>query len=164
MLVGETHMKLTDLFDLSLAGRKDEVALEWQNEHLTFGEIDARSNRLAVLLRKHGLKAGDRLCVYLANRLEMIDLYLACVKLGVIFVPVNILYRERELTHILNDADPAAVVSDLAIQSGAPVWTADELTEEARTCENIRPSVALDGDTPAGIIYTSGTTGVSKGA
>ena len=41
----------------------------------------------------------------------MIDLYLACVKLGVIFVPINILYRERELAHILADAEPAAVVS-----------------------------------------------------
>ena len=53
-----------------------------------------------------GLQTGDRLCVYLANCVEMIDLFLACVKLGVIFVPVNILYREREIAHILADAEP----------------------------------------------------------
>ena len=63
------------------------------------------------MLAERGLKPGDRLCVYLANCLEMIDLYLACVKLGVIFVPINILYRERELAHILTDAEPFAVVS-----------------------------------------------------
>ena len=49
---------------------------------------------------------GDRLCVYLPNRIELIDLYLACVKLGVMFVPVNILYRDREIDHIRRDAEP----------------------------------------------------------
>ena len=41
-----------------------------------------------------GFEAGDRLCVYLANCPDMIDVFLACLKLGVIFVPINILYRE----------------------------------------------------------------------
>ena len=97
---------LTHLFDLSFIGRRDTVALEFEGRTYTFGEIDARSNRLAHLLRDAGLKTGDRLCVYLANCVEMIDLYLACVKLGVIFVPINILYREREIAHILRDAEP----------------------------------------------------------
>ncbi len=99
-------MNLTHLFDLSLVGRRDTVALEFDGREFTFGEIDARSNRLAHLLTRRGLKPGDRLCVYLANCVEMIDLYLACVKLGVIFVPINILYRDRESAHILQDADP----------------------------------------------------------
>ena len=42
-----------------------------------------------------------------ANGCRRIDLYVACIKLGVIFVPINILYRDREITHILNDARPA---------------------------------------------------------
>jgi malonyl-CoA/methylmalonyl-CoA synthetase len=161
-------LTLTQLFDLSFHGRRDQTALEFQGASYTFGDIDARSNRLAQLLARRGLKTGDRLCVYLANRLEMIDLYLACVKLGVIFVPINILYRERELTHILTDAEPAAVVSATALPSAAPVWNPEDLTREAAGLTNVspneRPQVTLDGDTPAGIIYTSGTTGVSKGA
>jgi malonyl-CoA/methylmalonyl-CoA synthetase len=148
-------VNLTQLFDLSLIGRRDSAALEFQGATYTFGEIDARSNRLARLLLARGFKTGDRLCVYLANCIEMIDLYLACVKLGVIFVPINILYRDREIAHIVNDAEPVAVIA-------AP--DLDDLAREAATLPDERPSLALDGDAPAGIIYTSGTTGASKGA
>jgi malonyl-CoA/methylmalonyl-CoA synthetase len=157
-------LNLLHLFDISFVGRRDHAALEFQGASYTFGDIDARSNRLALLLTERGLKSGDRLCVYLANCIELIDLYLACVKLGVIFVPINILYRERELAHILTDAEPGAVVSATAFPSPVPLWNPAELTTEAAALPNERPSVSLDGDTPAGIIYTSGTTGVSKGA
>ena len=90
-----------------------------------------RSNRLAHLLAHRGLKPGDRLCVYLANCVEMIDLYLACVKLGVIFVPINILYRDREITHILHDAEPVAVVAAEPFASPVPLWTLAELTAQS---------------------------------
>jgi malonyl-CoA/methylmalonyl-CoA synthetase len=157
-------LNLTHLFDLSLVARRDHPALEFQGETYTFGDVDARSNRLAQLLASRGLKTGDRLCVYLANCVEMIDLYLACVKLGIIFVPINILYRERELTHILTDAEPAAAVSSTPLPCAAPVWDPADLAREAAGLSGERPQVTLDGDAPAGIIYTSGTTGVSKGA
>jgi len=70
-------MNLTRLFDLSFIGRRDAVALEFEGRSLTFGEIDERSNRLAQLFRARGLERGDRLCVYLANSVELIDTYLA---------------------------------------------------------------------------------------
>jgi malonyl-CoA/methylmalonyl-CoA synthetase len=144
---------LTDLFDLSFVGRCDDVALEYQGATYTFGDIDARSNRLANTLLARGFVKGDRLCVYLANCVEMIDLYLACIKTGVIFVPINILYKDREISHILNDAEPKAFI------------TATELPEwSAAAMPSTRPTSDLDGDTPAGIIYTSGTTATSKGA
>ncbi len=157
-------MTLTQLFDLSFVNRRDSVALEFEGRTFTFGEIDARSNRLAQCFRQRGLAPGDRLCVYLANCVEMIDVYLACVKLGVIFVPVAILYRDREMAHILGDAEPAAVVSDATFECPVPVWRPADLTAEARALPAGRPEVQLDGDSPAGIIYTSGTTGASKGA
>ena len=152
-------MNLTELFDRSLGGRSDAVALEFQGTTYTFGDIDVRSNRMAKLLAQRGLKTGDRLCVYLANCVEMIDLYLACVKLGVIFVPINILYRDREIEHILADAEPKALVS-----GSAAIWNPADLTRDAAALPDERPQIALDGDAPAGIIYTSGTTGASKGA
>jgi malonyl-CoA/methylmalonyl-CoA synthetase len=157
-------LNLLQLFDLSLVARRHQAALEFEAATYTFGDIDARSNRLAQLLAQRGLKTGDRLCVYLANCVEMIDLYLACVKLGVIFVPINILYRERELNHILTDADPAAVVSATQLESPVPIWNPSDLTDAASRLPDQRPRAAIDGDAPAGIIYTSGTTGVSKGA
>jgi malonyl-CoA/methylmalonyl-CoA synthetase len=157
-------LNLTHLFDLSFLGRREETALEFEGRTFTFGEIDARSNRLARLFAERGLHTGDRLCVYLANCVELIDTYLACVKLGVIFVPINILYRDREIGHILRDAEPSAVVSDASFESPVPIWRPGALTSEASGLDSARPEVALDGDTPAGIIYTSGTTGASKGA
>src|SRR5690242_15459277 len=143
-------MTLCDLFDLSLKGRRDTIGLEFQGRQFTFGEIDSRSNRVAQLLATRGFRTGDRLCVYLANCVEMIDLYLACVKLGVIFVPINILYRDREISHILADAEPRILITDAEIP---------ELTEQAAGMEDVRPAARIDGDSPAGIIYTSGTTG-----
>ncbi|HEV3196415.1 MAG TPA: AMP-binding protein [Bryobacteraceae bacterium] len=170
-------MNLARLFDLSFLGRRDSVALEFEGRTFTFGEIDARSNRLARLFVQRGLRPGDRLCVYLANCVEMIDVYVACVKLGVIFVPINILYRDREMAHILHDADPSAVVSDAdfacppvasavlpPVPLPTPIWRPAELTAEAASLPDDRPETVLDGDAPAGIIYTSGTTGASKGA
>src|SRR5216684_988661 len=105
-------MNLLHLFDLSLIARRDQIALEWEGAEFTFGEIETRSNRLAHALRGRGLAKGDRLAVYLANRIELIDLYLACVKLGVIFVPINILYRDREIAHITGDAEPRFVIRE----------------------------------------------------
>ncbi|MDE3199483.1 MAG: AMP-binding protein [Acidobacteriota bacterium] len=154
-------MNLTQIFDLSLQGRREQVGLEFDGQTYTFGEIDARSNRMAALFTARGLERGDRLCVYLANCIELIDIFLACVKLGVIFVPINILYREREITHILADAKPKAVIASQDMPAGAPLWRLDELKTSPDTP---RPEVPLDGDSPAALVYTSGTTGVSKGA
>ncbi|HMF78119.1 MAG TPA: AMP-binding protein [Bryobacteraceae bacterium] len=157
-------MNLTHLFDASLLGRADAPALEFAEETFTFGELEARSNRLAQFLTAQGVQAGQRLCVYLGNCVEIIDLYLACSKLGVVFVPINILYRDREISHILQDAQPLAVIADEPVPAGVPVWTRADLARHAAQYPAMRPVVSVDGDTPAGIIYTSGTTGASKGA
>lgn len=142
-------MNLPDLFAPSLAGRAATVALEFKDSSYTFGDLDERSNRVAQSFLSRGLKPGDRVCVYLANCVEMIDIYLACSKLGLIFVPINILYREREINHILADAEPALIIDSPVLQaSGLPG----------------QDGVLSYSDTPAGIIYTSGTTGTSKGA
>jgi malonyl-CoA/methylmalonyl-CoA synthetase len=163
---------LTQLFDLSLHGRARSTALVYQDaanvEHtITFGDVDARANRMAQELASRGLTKGDRLCVHLANCIEYVDLFLACARLGVIMVPMNVLYRSRELRHIVYDAEPAAVVvagtSDEYPQ-GIALWELDELARCAASRETGRIAVPLDGDDPAVIIYTSGTTGAAKGA
>ena len=166
-------MHLTQLFELSFRGRADRVGLEYTGADgalctLTFGEIDARANRMASELLSRGLARGDRLCAHLGNRVEFLDLFLACVRLGVIFVPMNVLYRERELRHIVIDAEPRAVVvepgGDDTYPDGTPLWDVRSLSAAAELRESRRPDVSIDGDDPALIIYTSGTTGAAKGA
>ncbi|MEA2338929.1 MAG: malonyl-CoA/methylmalonyl-CoA synthetase [Thermoanaerobaculia bacterium] len=174
-------MNLLHLFDLSLIARADEVALEWEGSEYTFGDIERRSNRVAHALRARGFAKGDRLCVYLGNRIELIDIYLACVKLGVIFVPINILYRDREIAHITSDAEPRMTITEAELPQLANDRDDRPIEEDAGSGESgvggrrqeqkaaLRPPtpdslLPLSGDTPAAIIYTSGTTGASKGA
>jgi malonyl-CoA/methylmalonyl-CoA synthetase len=158
-------MNLTDLFDLSFHSRGEAVAIEFRGQQLTFADIDARSNRMAWLLNSRGLHPGDRLCVYLSNSIDMVALLLGCIKSGVTFVPINILYREREINHILLDSKPSAVVTaEEHFPPTVPVWRLEEAAAAALQLDSTRPAVNVDGDAPAAIIYTSGTTGVSKGA
>jgi len=161
-------MTLGQLFDRSFNQRRDIVGLECQGREITFGEIDARANRMARELTARGLTKGDRLAVYLANRLEIIDLFLACTRLGLIYVPINILYREREVGHILRDSEPRAIVAASAPPATQPIecWEVDALANAAagRSPDPLAEVSDLRDDTPAAIIYTSGTTGAAKGA
>jgi malonyl-CoA/methylmalonyl-CoA synthetase len=165
-------MQLTDLFELSLVMKASEPAIDVDaggaTTTLTFGEIDARANRMARALARRGVVAGDRVAVYLANRLEFLDLFLASIRLGAIFTPINILYRDREIANIVSDADPGIVVADAADPVtwpvGTPVVSVGDLMAEADAMPPHAVRHAIDGDAPAAIIYTSGTTGRSKGA
>ena len=157
-------MNIIDLFDLSLVGRKSKPALEFAGETFTFGQIDQRSNRMAHFLMSKGLQNGDRICIYLENCVEMIDLYIACAKLGVIFVPINILYKEREVTHILSDAEPKLLFADVPVPGGFEAIQLEHLIIEVSRQSDESIKVRTTGDSPAAIVYTSGTTGMSKGA
>lgn len=165
-------MFLPDLFALSLRGRAKEPALDVEIDGrlttLTFGDLDARSNRLAAELRSRGVEPGDRVALFLPNGVPFIDAFLACIKLGAIVVPVNVLYRERELTHILADAEPRAVLSTSELGAYLPAqgnrWIADEIESAAASRDAAFEVVRRAPDWPVAIVYTSGTTGRAKGA
>ena len=166
-------MLLGDLFDLSLRGRPDAVGLihdgpDGRLRELTFGQLRDRASRLSAALRDRGLTHGDRVAVYLSNRVEFIDLFLACVRSGLVLVPINVLYREREVAHIVADAEPKLVVTTTSsvplFPGGTPIVDVDELSAAASRLEPTDTRPPIDGDAPAAIVYTSGTTGRSKGA
>ncbi len=166
-------MSLLTLYDLSLRGRAQTPALEVEHadgacQSLTFGELDARSNQVAHWLAARGVARGDRIAFCLPNRLVIVDLWLACVKLGVIMVPINVLYRSREIAHIVADAEPFAVVTSTDrtpdFPDAAQLWDADTLERESRTMPSDRLAVPTYADTPAALVYTSGTTSSAKGA
>jgi malonyl-CoA/methylmalonyl-CoA synthetase len=165
---------LLSLLDQTLLGAADRPALETDDASYTFGGLEARSNQLAHVLHARGLRAGDRVAYLLQNRVEIVDLWLACAKLGLIAVPINVLYQAREIAHIVADARPSAVVttSDRVadLPAGAIAWTVEQLTAESVNAASSRhlPASALwpahDASTPLALVYTSGTTGASKGA
>jgi malonyl-CoA/methylmalonyl-CoA synthetase len=166
-------MQLGDLFDLSLVCRAEIPALEVEDASgrvrtLTFGEVDARASRMAHALATRGVDRGHRVGVHLANRLEFLDLFLGCLRLGAIFVPINILYKAREIAHIVADADPQIIVAGAAtatlFPAGAPLVDVDVLAADAEGMPSTRPAATIGGDDIAALVYTSGTTGRSKGA
>ena len=172
-------MSLLALLDHTLLGAGSRAAIDADTltgatESFTFGDLEVRSNRLAWVLHDRGIRQGDRLACLLTNRIEIIDLWLACLKLGVIVVPVNVLYQAREIAHIVRDAEPTAVVTtperfpDLA--EGVTAWSIDLLTRAAEALVQVRArplcvqATLCDAETPLALVYTSGTTGASKGA
>jgi malonyl-CoA/methylmalonyl-CoA synthetase len=166
-------MSLPALFAPTFRDRANDVALEWACQEYTFADLDARANRMAAALAARGLTRGDRLALQIPNRLEYIDLFLAATRLGVVLVPINVLYREHEAGHIVGDSRPkAAVVADVEAQSASfeglrtngAIWQIDDLAADAALRLASAPQAALNDDTPAAIIYTSGTTGAAKGA
>ena len=160
-------MSLPSLLAPTFGDRRRDVALEWACQEYTFGDLDCRANRMAHELAARGLSAGERLALWLPNRIEYIDLFLACTRLGVIIVPINVLYRERERVHILTDASPRAVVIEDPESwdvGGIDAWSVDDLAAGAGQRAAAAPDAALAEGTPAALIYTSGTTGLAKGA
>src|SRR5689334_1305773 len=166
-------MTLPDLFRPTFEGRRDHVGIEFddaggQVASLTFGEIEARAAQMARALTARGVSRGDRVCVYLPNSVAFVELFLGCLALGAIFVPINVLYREREIAHIVTDSAPRGIVATASthalMPSGFDVWGVDALVDDARGRSTAPIDVALTATDPAALIYTSGTTGRSKGA
>lgn len=166
-------MTLPDLFRPTLATRHDQIGVEFgaaggRVTSLTFGQLEQRSNQMARALADRGVGRGDRVCVYLPNSVSFVELFLGCLGLGAIFVPINVLYREREIAHIVGDSDPRGIVTTTSSRSlmpaGVDVWEIDRLAAGARERSVAPVDIALDRHEPAALIYTSGTTGRSKGA
>ncbi|MER8398098.1 malonyl-CoA synthase [Mesorhizobium sp. M1348] len=145
---------------------------------ISYGEMLARSAQLAHALSQLGVEAGDRVAVQVEKSPEAIFLYLACLRAGAIFLPLNTAYTLTELDYFFRDAEPRLVVCDparvteigaLAQASGAAVATLGSkgegsLTDRASEAAVDFHDVARGPDDLAAILYTSGTTGRSKGA
>ena len=165
-------MNLIDLFRINFARYANKIAIRFEDRAITFGELDAQSNRVARAFQRVGLQRGDRVAFYLGNRVELILAHLANLKLGLVLVPMNTQYRDTEIKHILTDAEPRVILTDRAqlpiIQSlnlqSLPVVLAEDLPDLSARESSDLIDARVDGDDLAAIMYTSGTTGRSKGA
>ncbi|WP_235883702.1 class I adenylate-forming enzyme family protein [Saccharopolyspora elongata] len=102
---------MLELFAAARRDHPDRVAITYFDGRLSYRELDELSDGLACHLVEHGVGRGDRVALYLQNVPQFAIALLAGWKAGAIVVPLNPMYRTRELTKILADAQPAAVVS-----------------------------------------------------
>ncbi len=142
----------------------------------TYADLEGWSARFAHTLAEAGVEPGDRVAVQVEKSPEAIFLYLACLRAGAIFLPLNTGYREDELAYFAGDAEPRVVVCDPArrdeVARAAPEAElltlgpeADGSLIEASLYHGAEfDTVAAAEDDTCAILYTSGTTGRSKGA
>jgi malonyl-CoA/methylmalonyl-CoA synthetase len=165
------------LFDrLLAAGDPGSMALEAGDRRLTYGDLDRETARLAGALAALGVKPGDRVAVQVEKSAANLLLYLATLRAGAVYLPLNTAYTLAELAYFIGDAEPALIVCDPAaragvanLSGGAPVETLDaagqgSLTDLAAGQSGSFATVPRAADDLAAICYTSGTTGRSKGA
>ena len=142
---------------------------------LTYAALREHVARIAGLLVAIGVKPGDRVAAQIEKSPKAFMLYLATVKAGAVFLPLNTAYTSAELAYFLADAEPSLVVCDpvaeaaVAGLTSATVVTLDaggrgSLIDRAETVAPLVTPIPRASDDLAAILYTSGTTGRSKGA
>lgn len=158
---------------------RSAIAIETPDRSYSWNDIEELSGRFANLLHALDLPAGSRIAVQVEKSPEALMLYLASIRAGLVYLPLNTAYRESEVEYFLTDAEPAVVVCDsknqewisrLADKTGtAHVYTLDEDGSGSLALAAASQSAEFDTvqslpDDLAAILYTSGTTGRSKGA
>jgi len=159
------------------------VALCDARRRFTYPEVNRRVNRLAHRLMRMGLQKGDKLAVLMENSIELVELYLATAKTGIVIVPVNFRLVGHEVAYIVDNADAKAMVvhhefspcvdaikNDLkqipednyiVVDQGKKGYSEYEALIEGAPEDE--PDVAVEPSDTWILIYTSGTTGKPKG-
>ena len=176
-------MLLHHAFEASCARLPAKTAIVCGDERVSYAELAARVDALAVLLQARGVQRGDRVALYLESSIEFAVAVHAVLRLGAAFMPISPLTKADKLAYMLGDTRAAALLTQARLQGvwqdalarSASVhscvvhggsgdddrllgWPADAAT----TGEGARSQQLIDQDLAA-IIYTSGTTGVPKG-
>lgn len=158
----------------------DKIFLYFKDIEVSYGELAARTARLAGGLAQLGLVAGDKVCVMLPNCAEYVYLFLGAPRLGVTLVPINTALKQEEVAYIADNSDARAIVvtpaflpvaQALAASSEKLRWiivVGGEAAAASVPFEQLLVEAAADSDAArpesvVAIMYTSGTTGRPKG-
>jgi malonyl-CoA/methylmalonyl-CoA synthetase len=147
-------------------------------KRISYRDLIARTGQVANVLVTRGVKPGDRVAAQTEKSVEGLVLYLAALRAGAVYLPLNTAYTLNELDYFITDAEPSLVVCDPSKAQGIVAITSKvkatvdtlgadgkgSLTESADKARPEFATVARGNDDLAAILYTSGTTGRSKGA
>ncbi len=159
---------LCDLFHAQAARTPASCAVTWTDSHLSYAELDHRSNQLAHHLRGLGVRRDSLVAIYLDRSPELIVALLGVLKAGGAYVPLDIQYPEARVAFMLTDSDAAIVLTATALEFRLPKTRARVIAldrESSAIAAAPTTTVArLDRpDSLAYMIYTSGSTGTPKG-
>ncbi|MCW7540197.1 amino acid adenylation domain-containing protein, partial [Aquabacterium sp. A7-Y] len=156
------------LFERQAAQRPDAVALVHEAGVLSYGELNARANRLAHLLRRQGLLPGQAVALVLPRSVELLVAELAVLKCGSVYVPIDpdfplerqaFMVRDSRAVLVIGPRPPAALHEQVEA-----LWLVlDELAGPLERSPTANLPLDGDGTSPAYIMYTSGSTGTPKG-
>ncbi|KAA5605870.1 malonyl-CoA synthase [Roseospira marina] len=168
------------LMESRIPGDRSRVLLETgDGGSYSYAQAETAAIRMARALADRGVAKGDRVAVQVDKSPEALFLYLACLRAGFVFLPMNTAYRPDEVDYLVGNAEPSVIVcrpADVAIMEGIAakhdgplVLTLDTdgtgtLAEAAEEAPADFPMVECAADDLAAMLYTSGTTGKPKGA
>jgi malonyl-CoA/methylmalonyl-CoA synthetase len=175
-----THANLFSALRASFPADLTALAVE-TDEGLCYSwhDLDRSTAMVANLLQSLDLPEGSRVAVQVEKSVEAMVLYLACLRAGCVFLPLNTAYQSAEIEYFIGNAEPAVVVcnganfgwiSKIAFKAGTQhVFTLNDdrtgsLLDRAAVQSDQHAAVPRQADDLAAILYTSGTTGRSKGA
>lgn len=175
-------MGIATLFKQTANKLPDKVAIEFEEQRVTFKEIDLNANKVANALQSIDIVKGDRVAQYMPNSLELVYSLVGNFKNGSIVVPMNINFKEQEIHHILNDCGAKAIMTDIErspivknVANRLPelkyiiLVDGDEndalnFNELIKNASDKEPNSIVKDEDYSIIFYTSGTTGKPKGA
>ncbi len=162
-----------ELFEQQAAVEPDAVAVVFEDQTLSYGELNARANQLAHELIALGVQPDDRVAICAERSLEMVVGLLGILKAGGAYLPLDPAYPTERLQFMLRDAAPRALLTQQALQQSLPVsdvqtlWLdSDEVRIRLSAQPTNNPEARAQGLTArnlAYVIYTSGSTGIPKG-
>ena len=148
--------------------RPDKVAVSFNQENISFNDLDIKANKLAHYLISSGVKKGDLVGLCVARSIEMIVCILAVQKAGAAYLPLDPEYPNERIKFILNDAKIILLLTESQFdfhlsKCSETLILIDKEANAIGACDDKTPEIKVNGLDVAYVIYTSGSTGRPKG-
>jgi amino acid adenylation domain-containing protein len=164
----EKRWTIPQRFEAQSRKSPDAIAVSWDDEQLTYRQLDETANQLAHYLRKRGVGPEIPVALYLERAPRMVIAILAVLKAGGAYVPMDLAYPKDRVSFMLEDAKPPVLLTQSNLRDQLPATAAEVVCidsdwERIASQPATAPASDLASDNAAYIIYTSGSTGKPKG-